>query len=516
MLRNFRHLLTAMALLLLPACDTLLPGSRGPLQGLWMEATGVVLAPGETIRLRALAEARGGSLKLPPESLLPAEDIRWWADDGRVLRTVDDGTVEASALGRTTVWVEAGNLRDSATVVVRDPEEEPSYRWKAVAVGESHVCALTIGGVPYCWGVDFNGLLGRGGTGNWRNWTSHLVPQRVAGDHRFVEIVAGDSHTCARKASNEVYCWGNSYLGATGQGHPEPQAISSPHRVAGNPRLARISSQWGTASALTPEGQVISWGKNYTGQIGDGIYGIANFRFSPTPAKTDERFVELATGNDHVCALTGEGRTWCWGRNEFPIIPSAEPRHPEAVPVPIEQGDVRFQRVAAGVFNTCALDENGTLYCWGGNSAKQAGHPDGLFVELPLQVLTAPSFTVIEASGYHACGITDAGEAFCWGGNARGQLGTASVVADECGELTPTACSATPLPVAGGQRWAHIMMGGTHHLTPSTCGVTTEGGLYCWGSNWRGKLGTGDPGVGGRPDPPPHTSPIPVRVQDPV
>jgi alpha-tubulin suppressor-like RCC1 family protein len=44
-----------------------------------------------------------------------------------------------------------------------------------------------------------------------------------------------------------------------------------------------------------------------------------------------------------------------------------------------------------------------------------------------------------------------------------------------------------PVPVSGGLSFATVSVGGRH-----TCGVTTDGFAYCWGSNGYGELGEGD------------------------
>jgi alpha-tubulin suppressor-like RCC1 family protein len=51
--------------------------------------------------------------------------------------------------------------------------------------------------------------------------------------------------------------------------------------------------------------------------------------------------------------------------------------------------------------------------------------------------------------------------------------------------------------VGGARTFRSVSAGGRH-----TCGITTDGALYCWGANWAGQLGTGS-----------YTdSPVPVRV----
>jgi len=99
------------------------------------------------------------------------------------------------------------------------------------------------------------------------------------------------------------------------------------------------------------------------------------------------------------------------------------------------------------------------------------------------------TFTAVSAGWSHTCGVTMSGAAYCWGSNSSGELGDGS-----------TTAHASPAPVAGGLRFAEVVTGAGNENY--TCGVTTGGTAYCWGSNRYGGLGDGTT-VG-------HTSPAPV------
>jgi alpha-tubulin suppressor-like RCC1 family protein len=81
------------------------------------------------------------------------------------------------------------------------------------------------------------------------------------------------------------------------------------------------------------------------------------------------------------------------------------------------------------------------------------------------------------AAGFgHAC-VVAAGVLHCWGDNSDGQLGVSS--ADAGADLPP-------LTVAGGPWTAPAT--GSHH----TCALASDGGVWCWGGNANGQLGSGD------------------------
>lgn len=66
---------------------------------------------------------------------------------------------------------------------------------------------------------------------------------------------------------------------------------------------------------------------------------------------------------------------------------------------------------------------------------------------------------------------------WCWGGGLNGQLGVGPLSTED---------SAVPLRVEVGQ-WRTITGGASH-----SCGLQSDGGLWCWGKNESGQLGLGD------------------------
>ncbi len=100
---------------------------------------------------------------------------------------------------RTVVPAEAAIDESVATV-------PPEADVVEIAAGYGHTCARRSSGSVVCWGANGEGQLGDGS-----NRTNRLAPVAVSGLTDAVEIAAGWGHTCARGSSGTVACWGYNY-----------------------------------------------------------------------------------------------------------------------------------------------------------------------------------------------------------------------------------------------------------------------------------------------------------------
>ena len=152
--------------------------------------------------------------------------------------------------------------------------------------------------------------------------------------------------------------------------------------------------------------------------------------------------------------------------------------------------------VQSGTF-TCAIYENGSLYCSGWNTVGQlglgyvninpsspsnAGNTVPKFVNLGSNN-SANSIHIGE--GGHACAILMNMELRCWGDNWWGQVGAgfrSNSTSDAVNSLT------SPQIVDLGVNRKAITVAIAEH---STCAVLDNGNVKCWGYNANGELGRG-------------------------
>ena len=161
--------------------------------------------------------------------------------------------------------------------------------------------------------------------------------------------------------------------------------------------FSQFTSNGGYTCALTTTGQAYCWGLNNQGQLGNN--STTNSRIPVAvqmPAGVS--FQSIAAGYYHTCALTTTGQAYCWGRGSSGRLgnnSTTDSRIPVAVQMP---AGVSFQSIAASSLHTCALTTEGKAYCWGQGSIGQLGNNSTTDSSIPLAVSSVGVNVPVEQS----------------------------------------------------------------------------------------------------------------------
>ena len=189
---------------------------------------------------------------------------------------------------------------------------------------------------------------------------------------------------------------------------------------------------------------------------------------------------QLAAGYGFTCALTTAGGVKCWGENSYGTLGNGQLSGRTATATDVVGLTSGVKGLWAGNWHVCALKTDNHLVCWGTNEYDQLAI-DSTLAGSGTPVSLAGFADFAKSAGFgerHSCLVDDLGAIQCWGSNAQGQLGVDS----------PTS-SSNPVKTAGLAFGFKEVTAGTDH----SCGLTTEGTVQCWGSNYYGQLGVLSP-----------------------
>ncbi len=331
-----------------------------------------------------------------------------------------------------------------------------------VVTGTTHTCVRRESGRVACWGDNANGRLGDGTT------VSRPTATLVVGITDAVEIAAGGNFTCARRATGAVGCWGNNQSGQLGDGTTANHSTAA--LVTGLTNAVEITAGLLHACARRADGTVVCWGSNATYQIGDGT---TTQRTLPTAVIGLSGALDIDAGDGHTCARLA-GSVMCWGANNVGQL--GDGTVAARTTAVTATGLIDASALAAGGNHTCALRTGGSVMCWGANPQGEIG--DGTTVQrrVPTAVLGVTSAAGVAAGSNHSCAWLADGTITCWGRNADGDLGDGTIVSQ-----------VQPLTSVTGINDAVEVASFDHH----TCARRANGRVMCWGLGTLTQLGDG-------------------------
>ena len=366
-------------------------------------------------------------------------------------------------------WVIAGREFYTSPVRVSD-----ALKFSAIAAGWSHTCAIKTSGETYCWGYNDYGQLGNSaamGLCSDGIYPCTEVPVLVEGGRRFTQLVASHWNTCALDEAGAAFCWGRGDGGQLGDGKRTDS--HKPVPVAGGLKFTALAATpAGIATCgLTSAGAAWCWGGNSNGNLGNGTQWEGSD--IPAPVMTSAKFISISIGQISACGVSTARDALCWGNNWYGQLGIGSAGGSGGVadsysPVAV-LGGLKFERIATDGPHVCAMQNDGTVYCWGYGADIGTGAIDG-YVSLPVRVDYTGSPWVSLAVGYdETCAITEAGALDCWGQGSS---------------TMPISTGRSIVRIKSKQPFTAYALGGSH-----ACAIGADGFAYCWGQNYHGQVG---------------------------
>lgn len=339
----------------------------------------------------------------------------------------------------------------------------------AVAAGRGHSLAILDGGRVVAWGANDEGQLGDGTRTDRAAPVPVRAPDRAAGFLTGAVAVAADTDFSMALLSNgTVVTWGTGDAGQRGIGRRRsPLTPTTVKDVDGKGPLSgvtAIAADGRTELALLKNGTVLGWGANNYGMVGDGTTQNRSLPrqvrgLDGAPALTG--VVQISIGGQHGMARLRDGTVVSWGRNDSGQLGDGTQRD-RGVPghviglhgLPILRNVVA---ITSGEKHNFALRGDGTVVAWGNNVSGQLGNGTVSDSPRPVSVVGAQSTLlrgvaqVYAGESYGVVVLTD-GTTLTWGSGGKGQLGS--------GNRVPRSRPG-PIVLAGGRAAGKIVGVGT-------------------------------------------------------
>src|SRR5450756_1497465 len=310
--------------------------------------------------------------------------------------------------------------------------------------------SVVVSGSAWAWGYNGDGELGNG------TITNNSIPVAVSlpSGTTVAAIAGGLYHSLALTSTGQVLAWGLNGPGQLGNGtttdSSTPVAVSLPSGTT----VTAIAGGYYHSLALTSTGQVLAWGSNSNGQLGNGTTTNSSTPVAVSlPSGTT--VTAIAGGRAHSLALTSAGQVLAWGYNASGQLGNGtftDSYTPVQVSLP---SGTTVTAIAGGGDHSLALTSNGQVLAWGYNGHGELGN--GSFTEsyTPVQVSlpSGTSVTAIAGGGNHSLALTSTGQVLAWGRNLEGELGNGT-----------TTNSSTPVVVSAIRAAVAISGGGYHSL----------------------------------------------------
>ena len=258
-----------------------------------------------------LGNGGGGTSAIPQQAQLPALAAHLAAGGASTCAVLVDDSLHcwgANDVGQVGI----GSTVSPQTTPQHIAMVPSTFAVRDIDIGDVHVCAASITGAMWCWGLAADGRLGSS------SQSDAWLPRSTASLGGAASVVAaGQAHSCVVLQTSTLKCFGSNSSGQLGQ-NISTTSNDTPTAVVFGENVDAVSAGSDFTCGLSSTGSVKCFGSNHKGQLANGTTS-----FTPRPEAQGvtgvgvDRVVALVAGDLHACAVISTGAVMCWGSNEY-------------------------------------------------------------------------------------------------------------------------------------------------------------------------------------------------------
>ena len=197
------------------------------------------------------------------------------------------------------------------------------------------------------------------------------------------------------KIQPNCYIWGVS---------PDVPMIAFPQPIFQIPSykpIRKLYSGSGVSFLIDEEYRLMSWGQSQNGMLGQDLTIQCS---EPVAILPDVRIIKVAIGNQHVIALTSDGKVMTWGHNAKKQLGRPSEGPVARVPGFVEAlSKYTISTITAFGDSSYAISNKGEMFSWGSNMNMELGHSSTSYSVLEptlVTTITNPVKKIVKSGGF--------------------------------------------------------------------------------------------------------------------
>ena len=191
----------------------------------------------------------------------------------------------------------------------------------------------------------------------------------------------------------QVWSWGRNLYGTLGNNSTVD--YSTPVSICGAKKtFCSITASENISMGIDHQGQVWSWGENFSGELGNNSKVSYSTPVSVCGIKKTFCSISAPYGGGFSSGIDYQGQVWSWGYNNHGELGHNNSMVSYSTPVKLSGVKKTFCSITGGYLYSIAIDYHGQLWSWGTNTNGKLGNNSTVDNSTPVSICGAKKLFV--------------------------------------------------------------------------------------------------------------------------